>query len=78
MGWHNFNPKCASTCVPADTKFPVKSCAVRCCAWFEVAGVEVCQGVVCKAMHGACLTVQILIDHTRNELRCEGNDKSLE
>ena len=57
-----------SSCTPADTELPVEACAVGCCFRFEVAGVEVCQCVVCKAMHGPCVAIQILIYHPRNKL----------
>lgn len=46
-------------------------------ALLEVAHVEEGQRVVNEAMHGALLAVLVLVDHPWDEVRGEGDDKSL-
>jgi len=65
-------------CVPANTELSVKISVMWSSTSFKVACVEISQCVVGKTMHCACLTVQILIHHSRNELRCKGDHKCLE
>lgn len=49
----------------------------RGCTWLEVTDVEVGQGVINKAVHGAVRAVHVLIDQPRDEVRSEGDDKGL-
>ncbi len=65
------------SCVPANTELSVKVSVMRGSARFKVARVEISQCVVGITVHGACLTVQILKHHPRNELRCKGDHKCL-
>lgn len=51
---------------------------VRRRARFEIGNVEVGQGVVDEAVHSPRLAEHVLVDQTRDEVRCEGNDKSLQ
>lgn len=51
---------------------------VRRRARFETRNVEVGQGVVDEAVHGPRLAKHVLVDQTRDEVRCEGNDKGLQ
>lgn len=49
----------------------------RGCAGLEVADVEVRQGVVDEAVHGAVQAVHVLVHQPRDEVRGEGDDKGL-
>lgn len=51
---------------------------VRRRARFEIGNVEVGQGVVNEAVHGPRLAEHVLVDQTRDEVRCEGDDKGLQ
>lgn len=46
-------------------------------ALLEVADIEEGQRVVHEAVHGALLAVPVLVDHPWDEVRGEGDDKSL-
>lgn len=65
------------SCVPANTELSVKVSVMRGSARFKVARIEISQCVVGITMHCACLTVQILKHHPRNELRRKGDHKCL-
>lgn len=43
----------------------------------EVADIKVGQGMVDKSMHGAIRAVHVLVDHSRDEVWSEGDDKCL-
>lgn len=49
----------------------------RCSALWEVTHVEVRQRVVCVAIQGPICAVHVLVNHPRNKLRGEGDDKCL-
>lgn len=46
-------------------------------AFLEVADIKVGQRMVDKSMHGAIGTVHVLVDHSRDEVWSEGDDKCL-
>lgn len=50
---------------------------VWCRAKRKVADIEVGQWVLCIATHGAIYTVHVLVNHSWDELRCEGDDECL-
>lgn len=54
--------------IPANLEVYVVLRGIGSRARFEVAGVEVGQCVVGVAMHGACLTENVLINHPWDEL----------
>lgn len=47
------------------------------CAFLKVTDVEVRQSVIDEAMHGAVGAVHVLVDEPWDEVRSEGDDKSL-
>lgn len=49
----------------------------RVCAWLEVTDVEVRQGVIDKAVHGAVRAVHVLVDQPWDEVRGEGDYEGL-
>ena len=49
----------------------------RLLAILEVADVEIGEGMVHKANHGAVTTVRVLVNQPGDEVRCKGNDKGL-
>lgn len=51
--------------LPADSDLPG---ALRCCARFKIGHVEVGECVVDEAVHGASLTVHVLVDESRDEV----------
>lgn len=51
---------------------------VRRRARLEIGNIEVGQGVVDEAVHGPRLAEHVLVDQTRDEVRCKGDDKGLQ
>lgn len=51
---------------------------VRRRARFEIGNIEVGQGVVDEAVHGPRLAEHVLVDQSRDEVRCEGDDEGLQ
>lgn len=63
--------------LPAELNLLVKLRVFRLCSLLELAHVEKGEGMVDKAVQSPIVTVGVLVHQAGNEVRGDGNDKSL-